>query len=152
MSHVQSRDIPGPTDLKVTQFVDASGTCVLRVVGTLDAASVTDFSARLQPALNPVPVNLLMDFGGVDYVSSLGLSAVLQTAIRLKNAGSACRLYDPQLSVRRVFEIAKWHHLILDPAAVEPNSPFFSYLCDEEPKRAPLRNKATANPPRLYPE
>ena len=152
MSGFHSKDIPGATDLRVWHLAASPDAPVVRVAGTLDGTAASDLETRLNSILHPTPSHLLFDLGSVDYVSSMGLSAVLKTVIRLKNAGANCWLYDPQHSVRRVFEIAKWDRLILDPASLSADSPFFGYVCDEEPARAARRKKSSAIPPRLYPE
>ncbi len=151
MSGHSSRSIGGVTDLKVLHITQ-DGRPVLKIEGTLDATTAADLETRLKPFVDPAPEHLLFDLGFVDYLSSMGLSAVLKTAIRLKSAGSECWVYDPQLSVRRVLEIAKWDHLIADPAAIQAHFPFFSYISSEEPARAARRGKSTSNPPRLYGE
>lgn len=150
MSGLKPQDISGTTDLRVSRLAPAPGVLIARVEGALDTATAPDFETRLNTFLNPLPQNLLLDFGSVDYMSSMGLSVTLKAAIRLKNGGCGFWLYDPQLSVRRVLEISKWSHIILDPSAVAPDSPFFGYICEEEPVRASRRNKFTSTPPRLY--
>lgn len=151
MSDFKIHAIPGDTDLRVSKIMLDTGSCVAVLAGTLDGVTATDLDERLRTLLDPLPENFLLDLGDVDYLSSMGLSVVLKMAIKLKSAGSACLFYDPQLSVRRVLEISKWAHLILDPKSLTADSPFFGYVCDEEPARAARRNKSAAsNPPRLF--
>lgn len=151
MSGHSPKSIGGVTDLKLLHITQ-DGRPILKIEGTLDATTAADLEVRLRPLIDPAPSQLLFDFGGVDYISSMGLSVVLKTAIKLKNAGAECWVYDPQLSVRRVLEIAKWDHLIADPATMKAAFPFFVYISDEEPARIVRRSKSASNPPRLYGE
>lgn len=147
------RTVPGATDLDLWIASPDNGAAVIGLGGTLDATTAADLETRLAGELSALR-RVLLDLGRVDYLSSMGLSVILKTAIKLKNSGSECRIYDPQRSVRRVLEIAKWSHLILDPAQVRADDPFHPYLSVEEPIRSARRasEPGPAAPPRLYPD
>lgn len=124
---------------------------VLRISGTLDATTAADLDRHLSPVLRHPVRHLLLDLGQVDYLSSMGLSVLLKTAVKLKAAGADCRVYDPQRSVRRVLEISKWEQLIVDPGTMAPDDPHGPYVRAEEPLRAGQRARAERpSPPRLY--
>ena len=61
---------------------------VLRPVGRLDNGTSADFQAHMVKALNAAGRDIIVDFSGINYVSSAGLQA-LMTASRLKPAGRA---------------------------------------------------------------
>ena len=151
MKRIEPREIPGPTEIRVRWRAESRDAMVVRTSGSLDSMTAGDFAERLTAILRPAPRHLLFDLGEVDYLSSMGLSVILKTAIRLKDGGSTCRIYDPRPSVRRVLEIARWDMAILDPAAAGAGSPFFGYLCEEEPLRQSKRLRAPSPaPPRLF--
>jgi anti-anti-sigma factor len=146
------RSVPGVTDLDL--WISSAGAgAVVELSGSLDATTAADLESRLMAELH-APRQVLLDLGQVIYLSSMGLSVILKTAIKLKNSGSECRIYDPQRSVRRVLEIAKWSHLIIDPARVAADDPFHGYISSEEPARSARRasGSGAAAPPRLYPD
>ncbi len=147
------RSVPGVTELDLWVVSAGAGAAVIGLGGTLDATTADDLESRLAGELI-APRKVLLDLGRVDYLSSMGLSVILKTAIKLKSSGFECRIYDPQRSVRRVLEIAKWGHLILDPAQIPLDDPFLMYVNAEEPVRAVRRvsGPAAAAPPRLYPD
>jgi anti-sigma B factor antagonist len=150
MERFQFREIPGPTDLRVSWLGVDRNTVVVRIQGPLDSNTAQDFEIRLKSLFEPMPEHLLMDLGRVDYLSSMGLTAILKYAIQLKKAGFELAVYDPPLSVRRVLEISKWDQIILDSKKVASDSAFFGYVCDEEPARQVRRNQASSVPPRLF--
>lgn len=153
MNTFKTVEISGNTDLRVTRVLLGPDSIVGRFWGALDGVTAADLDRRLETLLAPMPKHILLDLGGVNYLSSMGLSVLLKTAIRAKASGSLCQFYDPQLSVRRVLEISKWDHLILSPESIASDSPFFGYVYDEEPVRTARRAKgAPSNPPRLYPD
>jgi len=147
------RSVPGVTDLDLWIVSAGADAAIIGLGGTLDATTAADLETRLTGELR-VPRQVLLDLGRVDYLSSMGLSVILKTAIKLKSSGCECRIYDPQRSVRRVLEIAKWSHLVLDPAQVSVTDPFHTYISAEEPSRAARRGSepGIAAPPRLYPD
>ncbi len=147
------RSVPGVTDLDLWIVSAGTDAAVIGLGGTLDATTAADLESRLAGELSP-PRKVLLDLGRVDYLSSMGLSVNMKTAIKLKSSGFECRIYAPQRSVRRVLEIAKWGHLILDPAQITPSDPFHAYVRAEEPDRAARRASGTSSsaPPRLYPD
>ena len=149
MNASKSKNIAGPTDLRLTGFSFEEGRLVARIEGTLDASTASDLDERFKSLLQTTPAGFLVDLGGVDYLSSMGLSILFKTVIRLKNNSVPCWFYDPQLSVRRVLQISKWDHLIIDAAAIKANHPFFGYVCEQEPLRASRRSQSSAPPPRL---
>lgn len=140
-----------PDELKIVTILDTPDAPVLRLTGTLDATTAEELDRQLAAIFRSVPKHLLFDLGNVNYLSSMGLSVLLKTAIKLKNAGSECNFYDPQRSVRRVLEISKWDQLILDPTKLNPSDPHAAYVLAEEPIRAERRARTNRpSPPRLF--
>jgi anti-sigma B factor antagonist len=90
---------------------------VLRPVGRLDSAASAEFQARLVAAVS-TPANVVIDFSGVEYISSIGLRA-LMTAAKLKSPD--CHIAVAALSdfVREIFTIARFMHIVTIIARVE---------------------------------
>jgi anti-anti-sigma factor len=74
------------------------GVLVLVLTGRLSAASASGFGAAVAEALSRGDVRLVVDLGGVDYVSSAGLRALAAAEDQCTKAGGAlslCRLSEP---------------------------------------------------------
>ena len=79
---------------------------VVALVGSLDSNT----SPQAQQALDAVFAGggrkLVVDFSGLDYISSAGLRVLLGAAKKLSGAGSALRLFGLNETVREVFQIS----------------------------------------------
>jgi anti-anti-sigma factor len=87
-------------------------TCVVTAVGRLDGGASAAFAEKIGGMVaNPCP-NLLIDFTGVDFVTSAGLRAVLLLIKKVKATGGAFALCGVQDSVREVLDIAGFTGMI----------------------------------------
>jgi anti-anti-sigma factor len=84
---------------------------VLRPIGRIDNGTSTDFQARLLQALTTSGKDVIVDFAGVNYVSSAGLRA-LMTASRHKPAGRQIGVAAANQVVQEVFAISRFHEVI----------------------------------------
>ena len=76
----------------------SDGVLVLALAGRLSAASAAGFGAAVAEALARREVRLVVDLGGVDYVSSAGLRALAAAedqCTRARGALSVCQLTEP---------------------------------------------------------
>jgi anti-sigma B factor antagonist len=80
--------------------VDEGG--VVRVLGRLDAAE----SDRALAALEKLPGPLTLECSQLEYISSAGISVIMQTWKRLNSQGSSLRLTGLTPRVRNVFGFA----------------------------------------------
>ena len=83
-----------------------ANTLVLALSGRIDGTTAGDFERALLAHLDDKPARILLDLGGVEYISSAGLRAILVGAKKAKAVGSelaACALRPP---VREVFELS----------------------------------------------
>lgn len=75
---------------------------VVKVEGRLDAAE----SDRALAALDALPGPLTLDCTGLEYISSAGISVIMQTWKRLNGQGSSLRMVGMTPRVRNVFAYA----------------------------------------------
>ena len=80
--------------------------------GRLDGATSAAFTARLEGLVTGTEPRLLVDFSGVDFVSSAGLRAVLMLVKKVKSVKGALALCGVQPAVREVLEIAGFAGMI----------------------------------------
>jgi anti-anti-sigma factor len=87
-------------------------TCVVTAIGRLDGGASAAFAEKIGGLVaNPNP-NLLIDFAGVDFVTSAGLRAVLLLLKKVKATGGSFALCGVQDSVREVLDIAGFTGMI----------------------------------------
>ena len=85
---------------------------VLVVEGRIDHARAADFQQALAPHLNQCSAEgspLVLDFGAVDYVSSIGLRALMLAAkqVKAQNGRIAIAALSPLVS--EVFQISRFN-------------------------------------------
>jgi anti-anti-sigma factor len=90
--------------MEVTEEI-AGRVVVVTARGRLDGSSSQAFSARLEKLTATREPRLLVDFSGVDFVSSAGLRAVLAVLKRVKAANGRLALCSVQPAVREVLDI-----------------------------------------------
>ncbi|HUG54051.1 MAG TPA: STAS domain-containing protein [Vicinamibacteria bacterium] len=81
------------------------GVLVVAPIGRLDSNSSDDLEKALRSRLDGRP-RLVIDLGGVDYVSSAGLRVLLIAAKRMHETGGQLVLCGLASSVHQIFEFA----------------------------------------------
>lgn len=82
------------------------GTLVLNLDGRLDAITSPDFPARCQQSLPANPSRVVLNFEGVDYISSAGLHAIVALGKTIRNAGGVLALCGLKGIVKTVLEVS----------------------------------------------
>ena len=88
---------------------------VLKVSGRIDHATADGFRASLQPHLAQCKAGgnvLVLDFSGVEYISSVGLRVVMIAAKQAKAQEGAIAIAAMQPVVKEIFEISKFTMVI----------------------------------------
>jgi anti-anti-sigma factor len=80
-------------------------TCVVMAKGRLDGGASTAFADKIGELITSPNPKLLIDFAGVDFVTSAGLRAVLVLVKKVKAAGGSFALCSVQDPVREVLDI-----------------------------------------------
>jgi anti-anti-sigma factor len=79
---------------------------VLHLAGRVDAVSAAILDEALIAGLGPDGEPLLVDFSGIEYISSMGLRSVLMAAKRSRHQPHRLVLAALRPNVREVFEIS----------------------------------------------
>lgn len=82
------------------------GHYVFKMNGRLDSNTSPDFEQKIFNAIDDGNVNLIVDCGQLDYITSAGLRVLNKTAKRLKREEGKIVLCAMEDYVREVFEIA----------------------------------------------
>ena len=88
------------------------GVSVVTARGRLDGAASGPFAERVQALIGAERPKLLIDFSGIDFVSSAGLRAVLTILKRVKSLNGAFALCGVQKPVREVLDITGFAGMI----------------------------------------
>lgn len=85
---------------------------IFTIEGRLDSKTSPELDEKVTSALENGVVKVIMDFGGLHYISSAGLRVILKTEKRLKSREGAVILCAMQEYVREVFEIAGFDSIL----------------------------------------
>ena len=85
---------------------------VVSVVGSVDGLTAGDFVASLREQVSGGHVRLVGDFGRVDYTSSAGLRALLETVKETRQRGGDMRLAAVRPEVLRVLQLAGFTNIL----------------------------------------
>ncbi len=85
---------------------DREGATILEVAGRIDATTAEPFKQHLLQAIGDQPVRLVVDFAGVDFVSSIGLRVLVTAAKRIAVVRGRLLLSGMTGPVRQVFDLA----------------------------------------------
>lgn len=80
--------------------------CIIGITGRLDASTSGEFEEQLIKKLDEGEVDIVINFGDLDYISSSGLRVLLVGAKKLKAANKKMVLAGLKKHIYEVFEIA----------------------------------------------
>ncbi len=82
------------------------------ISGRLDAVSAPEFQNALLALIDQGATALLLDFAGVDYISSAGLRSILVVAKKLRTGKGELSVAMLQDTVKEVFEISGFSSIL----------------------------------------
>jgi len=86
---------------------------MLSPVGRIDHATSEAFQKHLMAAVGEgEAVSVVLDFSGVDYVSSVGLRALMIAAKQSKKTEGALAVAGLQPVVKEIFEISRFNYVV----------------------------------------
>lgn len=94
------------SSLDVEYIKESNGVLVSMLKGRLDAVTATPYEKEINGRIDAGVRRLVIDFGGLDYISSAGLRVVLATAMRLRALEGALKFSTVRGMVREVFQTA----------------------------------------------
>lgn len=89
-----------------------AGVTVLTAAGRLDQDAAAGFQARLLGLVEVAGAKVALDFAGLDYISSVGLRALMIAAKKSKAAGGALTVAALTPVVREIFEISRFNFVV----------------------------------------
>lgn len=79
---------------------------VVTVTGRLDAVTAPAYEEAVNELINGGEIAFVVDFAGLDYISSAGLRGLLVMAKQLKGRGGKVRFANVKGTVKEVFDIS----------------------------------------------
>jgi stage II sporulation protein AA (anti-sigma F factor antagonist) len=79
---------------------------VATITGRLDAVTAPEYEKAINELIANEEIAIVVDFEGLDYISSAGLRALLATAKKLKAKGGQIRFANVKGTVKEVFHIS----------------------------------------------
>jgi anti-sigma B factor antagonist len=79
---------------------------LFEVIGRVDSNNANELGSALDTAVDEGKTNLVLDLGGVEYMSSAGLREMVRVLKRVKRTGGDLRIASPSDRVREVLELA----------------------------------------------
>ncbi len=79
---------------------------LFEVIGRVDSGNASELGAALDKSVDDGQSNLVLDLGGVEYMSSAGLREMVRVLKRVKRTGGDLRIANPSDRVREVLELA----------------------------------------------
>jgi len=91
--------------LKVKMMEKSPGVFHLAPVGSIDTATAPILEGEVNRILAAAPRAVILEMGGVDYISSMGVRVVIKTRKELTRRGARFAMVEVPAPVKRVFEI-----------------------------------------------
>ena len=87
-------------------------TLIVSAKGRIDGANATEVQGVLSSAFEPGVKLMLLDLGGLTYISSAGLRVIMLTARTLDRSGAKFAVGSPSGPIREVFQISGFDQII----------------------------------------
>ena len=96
-------------DMQITKEEKAH---ILALRGKLDAVTAPAYEHQVTALLEAAPCSLIIDFAGLEYISSAGLRVLLATAKRIKAKGMQLHCANVGGAVQEVFDISGFRSIL----------------------------------------
>ena len=85
---------------------EQNGVSILKLLGRLDSNTSTEFEEKILEIIGRGTKSLVVDFEGLDYISSAGLRVLLKAAKEIRRGEGKIVLCSMNDYIKEVFEIA----------------------------------------------
>src|SRR6516162_4417291 len=123
-----------------------ASTLVLAPVGRIDNLTSAEFQKRLLAAVTSSSTDVVIDFSGVDYISSCGLHS-LMTALRHKSKEQRIAVARLTEVAHEIFSISRFTHLVLIFATIDEACAAWDMPSPPKPAERRDDGKPDANAP-----
>jgi anti-sigma B factor antagonist len=112
-SHFEER---GMTTLEMTREMPKEDIVLLTAVGKIDVKTSLQLKATLQEQMQQKIIRIILDLSRIEYISSSGVSALIDTEMTLKEQGGKLVLLQPSRKVVEIFHLMNivWFFVITE--------------------------------------
>jgi len=82
------------------------------VTGHLDGSTIQQFEQTLDQAVNAGEGNIVVDFDGLEYISSAGIGVLLSVREAAHQKGGEIRIVNMPAHIRRIFDVLGFSKVI----------------------------------------
>ncbi len=100
-------------------ITDRDQTTIVSVAGSVDALTAADLTVALVAQIEEGQLNVLLDLGQVDYMSSAGLRSILTTLKESRQRGGDLRLAAAQPGVAKILKMSGFNNILKVFSSVE---------------------------------
>ncbi|MGE5279742.1 MAG: STAS domain-containing protein [Deltaproteobacteria bacterium] len=93
--------------LAIKVYEREQGVFVVALTGALDTSTYEELEEKVRPFLMETTRALVFDLKGLEYISSMGVSAVLKAKKAIEGFGNSFLMINMQPQIKTVFEIIK---------------------------------------------
>jgi len=105
--------------MKIHRMGQKQNYIVVTVEGRMDAVSAPEFEKFLNALIDDGSLKVIVDFQGLDYISSAGLRSVLITAKKIQSKNGEILVVSLHDTVKEIFEISGFSTIIPIHASVD---------------------------------
>ncbi len=98
--------------MEITNTGKKNGRFIITIAGRIDAVTAPEFENRMLDWINAGENRMVLDLGGLEYISSAGLRSILTIAKNLKSKQGSLVLCALRDTVKEVFEISGFSTII----------------------------------------
>jgi len=92
--------------------VRTGGVLVIKAEGRIDGSNSAQFLGSMQAVIDDDDTGVVLDFGGVDYISSAGLRVILLLAKELRGTKTGFGICSLSSAVQEIFSISGFDQII----------------------------------------
>ena len=92
--------------------VRTGGVLVIKAEGRIDGSNSADFLGSIQAVIDDDDTGVVLDFRGIDYISSAGLRVILLLAKELRGTNTGFGICSLSSAVQEIFSISGFDQII----------------------------------------
>ena len=105
--------------MKIHHMGQKESHIVIAIEGRMDAVSAPEYEQFLNDLIDEGALKVIVDFEGLDYISSAGLRSVLVTAKKIQGKNGEILIVSLHDTVKEIFEISGFSTIIPIHASVD---------------------------------
>jgi anti-anti-sigma factor len=118
--------------LKITTIKKGEGAFIVSPAGSIDSDTYKDLETQMASIMVSAAKLLILDMGGVEYITSMGICVILKAKTALEKSGGTFIMTALQPQIKKVFDIVNVLPTMRVFASVEEADRYFGRIEREE--------------------